>query len=88
MRHRALAKIGKALAALPQGRTPDTKDWSLLSARWKADLDERILQLTLLRDQMADCIGCGCLSLKKCPLRNPGDIAFESGPGARAFDLV
>jgi len=81
-----LAKISKAFAALPQGSTPDAKDWSQLSAQWKAELEERILQLTRLRDQLADCIGCGCLSLKQCPLRNPGDVAFESGPGARAFD--
>jgi MerR family transcriptional regulator, redox-sensitive transcriptional activator SoxR len=81
-----LADIGKAFAALPQGRTPTVEDWSVLSAKWKSELDERILQLTRLRDQMTDCIGCGCLSLKQCPLRNPGDVAFESGPGARAFD--
>jgi MerR family transcriptional regulator, redox-sensitive transcriptional activator SoxR len=83
-----LAEIGKAFAAVPQGSTPDAKDWSRLSAQWKAELDERILQLTRLRDQLADCIGCGCLSLKQCPLRNPGDVAFGSGPGARAFDPV
>jgi MerR family transcriptional regulator, redox-sensitive transcriptional activator SoxR len=83
-----LAEIGKAFAALPPGSTPDAKEWSRLSAQWKAEVDERILQLTRLRDQLSDCIGCGCLSLKQCPLRNPGDVAFESGPGARAFDLA
>ena len=81
-----LADIRNALAALPEKRTPTAKDWKLLSARWKTELDERISQLTRLRDQLADCIGCGCLSLGQCPLRNPGDRAFLKGPGARAFD--
>jgi MerR family redox-sensitive transcriptional activator SoxR len=81
-----LADIGKALAALPEGRTPTARDWRQLSAKWKAELDERILQLIRLRDELAGCIGCGCLSLRQCPLRNPGDLAFQRGPGARAFD--
>ncbi len=81
-----LEQIRIALETLPEGRTPTAADWRRLSARWRADLDARITQLTRLRDQLDGCIGCGCLSLKSCPLRNPDDIAAERGPGARLFD--
>lgn len=81
-----LASIKAAMATLPRGRAPTTKDWRNLSAAWKSDLDRRIELLTSLRDQLSGCIGCGCLSLKDCPLRNPGDRAAAVGPGARAFD--
>jgi MerR family transcriptional regulator, redox-sensitive transcriptional activator SoxR len=77
-----LAAIGEALATLPDGRTPTQADWARLSRHWRADLDARIAQLTRLRDQLDGCIGCGCLSLRDCPLRNPGDVAGARGPGA------
>lgn len=83
-----LASIRDALMALPEGRTPTTKDWSRLSARWKAELDDRIDKLTRLRDQLEDCIGCGCLSIKACRLRNPWDELAEQGPGPRLLDPV
>jgi MerR family redox-sensitive transcriptional activator SoxR len=76
-----LAAIKAALDALPKGRTPTEADWRKLSARWHADLDQRIRQLTRLRDQLTGCIGCGCLSLQSCPLRNPGDTLGRQGPG-------
>ena len=82
----SLGEIRDALAALPTGRTVTARDWSRLSKRWKRDLDERINRLTALRDQLGDCIGCGCLSLKTCPLRNPMDVAGEDGPGARYIE--
>jgi MerR family transcriptional regulator, redox-sensitive transcriptional activator SoxR len=78
-----LASIREALATLPEGRTPTGADWARLSARWRAELDERIEQLTRLRDQLSDCIGCGCLSIKACPLRNPWDKLGDEGAGAR-----
>lgn len=81
-----LATIRDALTSLPDGRVPTVKDWTRLSAIWRAELDNRIATLTRLRDQLTGCIGCGCLSLKTCPLRNPGDKARERGPGARLFD--
>ncbi|WP_252271332.1 redox-sensitive transcriptional activator SoxR [Pseudomonas subflava] len=77
-----LAEISAALESLPQGRTPNAGDWAALSARWRADLDQRIAKLQLLRDQLDGCIGCGCLSLDDCPLRNPGDQLAAEGPGA------
>ena len=57
-------------------------DWAALSARWREDLDQRIEKLLLLRNQLDGCIGCGCLSLEACPLRNLGDHLAARGPGA------
>jgi MerR family transcriptional regulator, redox-sensitive transcriptional activator SoxR len=77
----SLSDIAAALASLPGGRTPTAKDWSHLSSRWKQDLDARIAELSKLRDQLAGCIGCGCLSLKACNLRNPRDRLAARGSG-------
>jgi MerR family redox-sensitive transcriptional activator SoxR len=82
----SLAAIRDAMAALPDGRTPTAEDWHRLSTGWKADLNDRIQRLTRLRDQLDDCIGCGCLSLGVCPLRNPWDKLSKLGPGARLLD--
>lgn len=81
-----LAAIRDALMSLPKGRPPTARDWARLSASWRADLDERIAKLTRLRDQLGGCIGCGCLSLKTCPLRNPSDHLSRQGSGARLLD--
>lgn len=78
-----LAEIAVQLESLPEGRTPNRADWSLLSKAWRQDLDRRIHQLEALRDGLDDCIGCGCLSIDKCVLRNPRDRLSESGSGAR-----
>jgi MerR family redox-sensitive transcriptional activator SoxR len=78
-----LSDIGEALSLLPEGRTPTRADWARLSAGWRTELDERILQLQRLRDDLTDCIGCGCLSLQRCRLSNPGDVLGDEGPGAR-----
>ena len=56
-----LADIAAALAALPDGRTPNREDWRILSQGWAAELDHRIAQLRKLRDGLTDCIGCGCM---------------------------
>ena len=77
-----LARIREALATLPDDRVPTSKDWARLSAGWRQDLDDRILHLQRLRDNLAGCIGCGCLSLKSCQLANPEDALAEQGPGA------
>ena len=81
-----LSSIGAALATLPQGGAPTAADWKRLSAQWRADLEARINKLTHLRDQLGACIGCGCLSLKDCPLRNPLDTLSDQGPGPRLLD--
>jgi MerR family transcriptional regulator, redox-sensitive transcriptional activator SoxR len=77
----SLADISAALKSLPDERTPTVTDWRRLSARWKTDLDERIRMLLQLRDQLDGCIGCGCLSLKACPLRNAQDALASQGAG-------
>jgi MerR family redox-sensitive transcriptional activator SoxR len=82
----SLASIRHALESLPDGHTPDVADWRRLSTAWRAELDDRIARLTRLRDQLDDCIGCGCLSIKACPLRNPYDELAEQGPGPRLLD--
>lgn len=79
----SLEEIRAALAALPDDRTPDRKDWERLSRSWRPRLDARIAVLERLRDRLDGCIGCGCLSLKVCRLANPGDAAGEAGPGPR-----
>jgi MerR family transcriptional regulator, redox-sensitive transcriptional activator SoxR len=81
-----LASIKEALDSLPKGRTPNDVDWRKLSARWHAELDERITKMTRLRDRLTGCIGCGCLSMKDCPLRNPYDELAEQGPGAQLIE--
>jgi len=81
-----LAEIGEALKNLPDNRAPTAEDWKLLSQQWRRDLDARIAQLTLLRDRLNGCIGCGCLSMEACPLRNFGDVLGEQGPGAQLLE--
>jgi len=81
-----LATIRDALATLPRGRTPTAADWRRLSALWRTGLEERIERMIRLRDSLTGCIGCGCLSLKVCPLRNPLDRLSEEGPGPRLLD--
>lgn len=83
-----LAEIEAAFATLPQGRTPTVADWQTLSQLWKDDLDDRIKRLTLLRDHLTGCIGCGCLSIESCPLRNPHDRLGSEGTGARLLEDI
>jgi MerR family redox-sensitive transcriptional activator SoxR len=77
-----LERIRAALDELPADRPPTKRDWERLSRRWRAELDERITTLEGIRDRLTGCIGCGCLSLRRCGLLNPGDEAAERGPGA------
>ncbi len=78
-----LSHIRATFDTLPAGRAPDHADWQAFSTLWRNDLDQRIADLSRLRDQIDQCIGCGCLSLADCPLRNPEDALAEEGPGAR-----
>lgn len=79
----SLDEIRAALASLPDGRVPTRADWARLSAGWHHRLEERIALLERLRDNLSGCIGCGCLSLQKCTLYNPGDELAAAGPGPR-----
>jgi MerR family redox-sensitive transcriptional activator SoxR len=79
----SLAEIRSALESLPDHRTPTAADWERLAAAWRPRLDEQIAVLTRMREQLDECIGCGCLSLSACGLWNPDDIAAELGTGPR-----
>lgn len=78
-----IEQIGSVLKSLPSGRTPTQKDWTRISKHFRATLDDRIAMMTRMRDNLDGCIGCGCLSLKKCGLYNPDDRARSLGPGPR-----
>ena len=77
-----LSTIKEFLDRLPAGPV-SAQQWTDLSRAWHAMLEERISGLMQLRDQLESCIGCGCLSLAECPLRNPDDTLARDGPGAR-----
>ncbi len=77
-----LERIRAALETLPTHRTPTRRDWERLSRGWRDDLDRRIATLQALRHRLTTCIGCGCLSIDRCTLLNPGDEAGRTGPGA------
>jgi MerR family transcriptional regulator, redox-sensitive transcriptional activator SoxR len=79
----SLDDIQAALATLPEQRTPTQADWQRLSKQWQPMLNARIAALTQLRDQLSACIGCGCLSLQRCKLYNPQDVAATRGHGPR-----
>ncbi|AYJ87708.1 redox-sensitive transcriptional activator SoxR [Sphingomonas paeninsulae] len=78
----SLAIIKAALMELPSGRAPTARNWRNLSTRWRDMLTDRIHSLVQLRDQLEGCIGCGCLSMEDCPLRNPSDRLSQLGDGA------
>jgi len=82
----ALGEIKSALGSLSDEGKPTQDDWRRLSMGWRAELDERIKRLTQLRDRFDECIGCGCLSLGVCPLRNPEDRLSREGSGARLLE--
>ena len=81
----SLEEIGEELRKLPEDRAPTGKDWSRLSSKWTTRIDERIDELERLRSGLTECIGCGCLSLSKCKLANPGDRVAGQGPGPRSW---
>ena len=79
----SLGEIEAQLARLPQGRTPNARDWASISRSIRDQLDARIAELQRARDNLDGCIGCGCLSLKNCTLYNPDDTLSTKGPGPR-----
>ena len=77
----SLDEIHLAFASLPSGRTATKEDWADLSNAWKQSLTQRIIKRQKLKDLLEGCIGCGCLSMKNCPLYNPDDLLAKQGPG-------
>ncbi|AOS62758.1 redox-sensitive transcriptional activator SoxR [Actinoalloteichus hymeniacidonis] len=78
----SLDRIAEALEKLPPGTSPTKAHWARLSASWKEELETRIDGMQRLRDRLASCIGCGCLSLKSCSLHNADDQLADLGAGA------
>ena len=78
-----LEEIGVELAKLPPERAPTRRDWSRLARAWTSRIDQRIAELERLKAGLTECIDCGCLSLDRCRLANPGDRAARLGPGPR-----
>lgn len=79
----SLGEIRELFRGLPEGRTPTKADWTRISKVFRVTLDQRIETMTLLRDKLDGCIGCGCLSLSNCALYNPDDRASAKGSGPR-----
>lgn len=82
----SLEAIKTAFLTLPNNRTPTTKDWELLSSVWQEELNQRITKMEKLRDLLAGCIGCGCLSMSKCPIYNEDDKLAAEGSGPILLD--
>lgn len=79
----SLDEIAADLATLPDGRVPNQRDWARLGRRWHRQVGARIAELQALQDTLDTCLGCGCLSLRRCALYNSGDAAAAEGPGSR-----
>jgi MerR family redox-sensitive transcriptional activator SoxR len=78
-----LAQVAAVFALFPDDRAPTKEDWARVSQCWQAELEERMLRLQQLRDDFTDCVGCGCMSIDRCPLVNPGDRLGKEGSGPR-----
>ena len=81
----SLSEIAAAMAALPQGRTPNARDWARISGAITRRIDAEIARLEQVREDLTGCIGCGCLSLQKCALYNAGDKWAAGGAGPRVL---
>jgi MerR family redox-sensitive transcriptional activator SoxR len=81
-----LDEIQQVLGPYQPGQKVSAAQWQIAASRWRAALDDRITKLQRLRDEMTGCIGCGCLSLKDCPLRNPNDVLGQQGSGPRLLE--
>jgi MerR family transcriptional regulator, redox-sensitive transcriptional activator SoxR len=84
----SLDEIGVAIGGLPSGRTPNRRDWEKMSSSWERNLDARIARLTKMRDDLAECIGCGCLSIDRCTLLNPEDQLAATLTGTNKLELA
>ncbi|WP_321273733.1 redox-sensitive transcriptional activator SoxR [uncultured Vibrio sp.] len=82
----SLEEVGETLNSLQNKDKLTASQWKNISEKWREGLNERIKRLERLRDEMDSCIGCGCLSLKDCPLRNPEDVLSEKGSGAHILE--
>lgn len=84
----SLKQIKETLSTLPKQQVAAKKDWQIMSQQWQGQLDQQIMMLLQLRQQLDQCIGCGCLSLEQCPLRNPDDCLAEKAMGAHFQEIL
>jgi len=84
----SLQQIKETFATLPKQQVATRKDWQIMSQQWQGQLDQQIMMLLQLRQQLDQCIGCGCLSLEQCPLRNPEDCLAEEAMGAHFQEIL
>ena len=84
----SLKQIKETLSTLPKQQVATKKDWQIMSQQWQGQLDQQIMMLLQLRQQLDQCIGCGCLSLEQCPLRNPDDCLAEKAMGAHFQEIL
>ena len=84
----SLKQIKETLSTLPKQQVATKKDWQIMSQQWQGQLDQQIMMLLQLRQQLDQCIGCGCLSLEQCPLRNPEDCLAEKAMGAHFQEIL
>ncbi|MCH7312019.1 redox-sensitive transcriptional activator SoxR [Acinetobacter sp. ANC 4805] len=84
----SLKQIKETLSTLPKQQVATKKDWQIMSQQWQGQLDQQIMMLLQLRQQLDQCIGCGCLSLEQCPLRNPDDCLAEMAMGAHFQEIL
>lgn len=78
----SLDEIQNALEVLPKHKAPSQAQWSKMAKNWRLELQKRIAKLEILQDYLDGCIGCGCLSMKQCPIYNPEDKLADQGAGA------
>lgn len=81
-----LEEIKQAFSRYPPNSKLTAAQWGEMSSAWREDLNARIRTLEALRDSLNNCIGCGCLSLEECPLRNPEDVLGKQGTGGRILE--
>jgi MerR family redox-sensitive transcriptional activator SoxR len=82
----SLESVQDVFDTVPLDRTPSHEDWQRASRAWKKQLEERRHRLERLEHELTGCIGCGCLSMKACPVLNPGDALASTGAGARRLE--
>ena len=78
-----LRQVQDLLSQLPSDRAPTQQDWTRLARPWRELVAMRVRELQALQDSLDQCLGCGCLSLTRCALFNPGDAAATEGAGSR-----
>ncbi|KJZ14800.1 MerR family transcriptional regulator [Marinomonas sp. S3726] len=74
-----LEEIILELESLPMNKTPTKRDWERVAKKWQADLEDKMKRMQFLKDNLAGCVGCGCLSMKQCQLLKPNDFVQKQG---------